>query len=137
MGDLIFVECSRCGICCADTMMELSSEDIKRLEGKGYRVEEFVIIDDGVTRLRNVNGYCFFYSTAEKKCLVYDNKPWGCYIYPVVHMENEGPIVDSLCPMGHTISKRELRTKGKKLDKLLKMTDNYDAQIAQRLYMWV
>ena len=129
------MQCSSCGMCCEETMMELSSEDIKRLEGNGYRVGEFVIIDDGVTRIRNVNGYCFFYSRAGKKCLAYDKRPWGCYIYPVIYMENEGAIVDTLCPMGYTISKRELRTKGKKLNKLLKKIDNYDVQIAQELYM--
>jgi hypothetical protein len=28
--------------------MELSSEDIERLEGAGYRLEEFAVIDGGV-----------------------------------------------------------------------------------------
>jgi hypothetical protein len=104
--------------------MELSSEDIKRLEEAGYRREEFAVIDGGVTRLRNVDGWCYFYSFADKKCQVYRKRPLGCYLYPVVYLANEGAVVDELCPMGQTISEQELRTKGKILDKLLKKMDN-------------
>jgi len=43
-------------------MMELSSDDIKRLVDAGYRPEDFIIILDGVPRLRNVDGWCYFYS---------------------------------------------------------------------------
>jgi len=124
VGDLLSVRCSNCGICCEETMMELSSEDIERLENKGYRLEEFAVIDEGVTRLRNVDGYCYFYSRADKKCQIYENRPMGCYLYPVVYLANEGAIVDELCPMGQTVSEQELRTKGKILDKLLKKIEN-------------
>jgi hypothetical protein len=48
--------------------MELSSKDIERLEEAGYRLEEFAIMDDGAIRLRNVGGWCYFYSLTEKKC---------------------------------------------------------------------
>jgi hypothetical protein len=104
--------------------MELSSNDIKRLEETGYRLEEFAAIDDGVTRLRNVDGRCYFYSLAEKKCRVYRKRPLGCYLYPIVYLVDEGATVDELCPMAQTISEQELRTKGKILDKLLKKIDN-------------
>jgi Fe-S-cluster containining protein len=104
--------------------MELSSEDIERLEETGYRREEFAVIDDGVTRLRNVNGCCYFYAPNDKKCRVYGKRPLGCYLYPVVYLVNEGAIVDELCPMGQTISEQEFRTKAKILDKLLKKMDN-------------
>ena len=104
--------------------MELSSRDIKRLEKAGYRREEFAVADDGVTRLRNVDGWCYFYSLADKKCRIYGKRPLGCYLYPVVYMADEGAVVDELCPMGETISEQELRTKGKILLKLLKKIDN-------------
>jgi Fe-S-cluster containining protein len=103
--------------------MELSSDDIKRLEEAGYRREEFAVMDDGVIRLRNVDGRCYFYSLADKKCRVYGKRPLGCYLYPVVYLVNEGAIVDELCPMGQTISEQERRTKAKILDKLLKKMD--------------
>ena len=105
-------------------MMELSSEDVERLEEKGYRLEEFAVMDDSATRLRNVDGYCVFYSRADKKCKIYERRPIGCRLYPVVYLANEGVIVDELCPMGQTISEKELRTKGKILEKLLKKIDN-------------
>jgi len=104
--------------------MELSSKDIERLERMGYRREEFAVIDNCVTRLRNVGGWCYFYSPVEKRCRVYEERPLGCHLYPVVYLVNEGAMVDELCPMGQTISEQELRTKGKILEKLLKKMNN-------------
>ena len=118
------MRCSNCGKCCEKTEMELSSEDIEGLEGTGHRREEFAVIDGDVTRLRNVDGWCYFYSLADKKCRVYRNRPLGCYLYPVVYLANEGIVIDELCPTGQTISEQELRTKGKILVKLLKKMDN-------------
>jgi Fe-S-cluster containining protein len=118
------LRCSNCGICCEETMMELSSEDIKRLEKMGFRLEEFAVTDNGAARLRNIDGYCIFYNRANKKCQIYEKRPMGCRLYPVVYLVNEGAIVDELCPMGHTISEKELRTKGKILEQLLKKIDN-------------
>lgn len=105
-------------------MMELSSEDIKRLEETGYRLDEFAVVDDGVTRLRNVDKRCYFYNIGERKCRVYEKRPLGCYLYPIVYLVGEGVIVDKLCPMGETISKQELRIKGEILNKLLKDLDD-------------
>jgi len=124
IGEPGFMQCSNCGKCCKDTEMELSSDDIKRLEEMGYSLEEFAVIDNGVTRLRNVDGWCYFYRLADKKCRVYRKRPLGCYLYPVVHLINAGAIVDELCPMGQTITEQELSTKGKILNKLLKKIDN-------------
>jgi Fe-S-cluster containining protein len=104
--------------------MELSSNDIKRLEEAGYHRGEFAVREDCVTRLRNVDGYCYFYSLTDKKCRIYRKRPLGCYLYPVVYLANEGVMIDELCPMEQTISEQELRTKGKNLDKLLKKIDN-------------
>jgi Fe-S-cluster containining protein len=115
--------CSHCGKCCEKTEMELSSSDIERLEEIGYRREEFAVIDDGVIRLRNVDGWCYFYSLAEKRCRVYKKRPLGCHLYPIVYLTNDCVTVDKLCPMGQTISKQELKTKGKTLIKLLKKID--------------
>ena len=116
--------------------MELSSEDVKRLEKTGYRLEEFAVIDDGLTRLRNFDGCCYFYSRADKKCRIYRKRPLGCYLYPVVYLANEGAIVDELCPMGQTISEQELRTKGKILDKLLKKIDKKSARNSTKFMMF-
>jgi Fe-S-cluster containining protein len=103
--------------------MELSSRDIERLEKAGYRRAEFAVVDDGVARLRNVNGRCYFYRRSDKKCRVYKQRPLGCHLYPVVYLINVGAVVDDLCPMGQTISEQELRAKGKILYRLLKKLD--------------
>jgi Fe-S-cluster containining protein len=103
--------------------MELSNEDIEKLEKMGYRREEFAVTDDGTTRLRNVDGWCFFYGLSEKNCRVYAKRPLGCYLYPVVYLTDEGATVDELCPMGNTVSEKELRMKRKILIKLLKKLD--------------
>jgi len=105
--------------------MELSSKDIKRLERAGYRREEFTVTgEDGVTRLRNIGKWCCFYDIVEKRCRIYADRPLGCYLYPVVYSVNEGVIVDELCPMGETISERELRKKGRILIEVLKAIEN-------------
>jgi Fe-S-cluster containining protein len=104
--------------------MELSNDDIKRLEETGYHREEFSVMDDGAIRLRNIDGWCYFYSLAEKRCRVYAKRPLGCRLYPVVYLANDCVTVDKLCPMKQTISKQELKTKGKLLIKLVKKIDN-------------
>jgi len=100
--------------------MELLRKDIKRLEALGYQREEFVVTgEDGGPRLKNVDGWCYFYSVAEKSCRVYRRRPLGCHIYPVIYVADERIMVDQLCPMKQTISKEELRAKEKILGRLL------------------
>jgi Fe-S-cluster containining protein len=130
-GSKLLVRCSHCGKCCEETEMELSSSDIEKLEKAGYRRNEFTVTHDGVTRLRNINRICYFYNPTDKKCRVYRNRPLGCHLYPVVYMANEGATIDELCPMGHTISRQQLRTKAKTLIKLLKTIDNERAHSKQ------
>ena len=115
------MQCSNCGKCCEGTEMLLSKEDVKRLERLGFSREDFTASDvDGLTRLRNAGGWCYFYDPEEKKCKVYEYRPLGCFIYPVVYSNDEGVITDDFCPMNRTISKRELETKGQLLLKHLK-----------------
>jgi Fe-S-cluster containining protein len=104
--------------------MELSSDDIRRLEEAGYRRDQFSVLDDRGVRLVNVDGWCFFYSLAERNCRVYKDRPLGCRLYPAVHSADEGVIVDELCPMRHTVSERELKRKGKILVRLLSKIDD-------------
>jgi Fe-S-cluster containining protein len=104
--------------------MELSSDDIRRLEKAGYRRDQFSVLDNRVVRLMNVGGWCYFYSLAERNCRVYKDRPLGCRLYPVVQLADEGAMVDELCHMGHTVSERELKTKGRVLVKLLKKIDS-------------
>ena len=101
--------------------MLVSKEDTEKLERVGFDQEDFTITDrDGLTKLRNVGEWCYFYDPEEKKCRVYGYKPLGCYLYPVIYSSEEGVITDEICPMIHTISKRELKMKGQILLRHLK-----------------
>ena len=104
--------------------MELSTDDIRRLEKAGYHRDQFSVLNNHVIRLMNVDGWCYFYNLAERNCRVYKNRPLGCRLYPIVYSADEGATVDELCPMKHTVSERELRTKGKVLVKLLEKIDS-------------
>lgn len=99
--------------------MELSSDDIKRLVGAGFCPEDFMVLRGGVPRLRNVDGWCYFYSPANKRCRVYKIRPLGCRLYPVVYVDGEGIMLDELCPMRHTVSEKEFRQKARILERLL------------------
>ena len=117
------MRCSNCGKCCEETEMELSGDDIRRLERAGYGRNQFSVLDDHLIRLMNVGGWCYFYSLAERNCRVYKDRPLGCRLYPVVYSADDGVMVDELCPMGYTVSERELRTKARVLGKLLRKID--------------
>jgi len=104
--------------------MLLSNADIKRLENAGAEKQSSASYDDkGYAQLRNDRGFCVFYDRENKRCKIYRLRPQGCRIYPVVYSEEDGVIVDYLCPIGKTVSKNELKTKGKSVIKLLKKID--------------
>jgi Fe-S-cluster containining protein len=66
--------------------MLLSSEDIERLETKGYSEEFFVRFDRaGYAKLRNREGHCVFYEVEKRRCSVYADRPLGCRLYPVIY----------------------------------------------------
>ena len=77
-----------------------------------------------MARLKNIEGLCYFYNPDEKKCEVYEGRPLGCYLYPIVYLVGRGVIIDELCPMGQTIYGLELKRKGKILRKLLELIDD-------------
>jgi len=112
--------CVCCGLCCKNVDMPLTLVDVGRLKKLGYRVDDFAVKVSGKLKLKNVDGYCFFYDKERKKCRVYRFRPEGCRIYPVVYVENYGVDVDKLCPMHHTITRREFKRKSKRLLKLIK-----------------
>ncbi|MGD0028908.1 MAG: YkgJ family cysteine cluster protein [Candidatus Bathyarchaeia archaeon] len=119
------MHCSHCGVCCEKTEMMLSNADVERLEKVGYNKQKFMRYDrHGFARMKNCRGLCIFYDTENRRCKAYRHRPSGCQIYPVIYSEKEGIIVDELCPMKNTISKIELRTKGKKVMKLLQIIDS-------------
>jgi Fe-S-cluster containining protein len=104
--------------------MLLSRVDVKRLKKLGYSPKEFAFYDEnGFTRLKNREGYCVFFDFNKRKCRIYENRPLGCRIFPVIFSEEEGIVVDDICPMKNTVSKRDLNQKGKILVDLLQQID--------------
>lgn len=118
------MRCSHCGICCADTEMLLSEEDIGLLERASHKREEFTRYDrQGFAMLRNLRGYCVFYDVEANRCKVYKHRPLGCRIYPVIYDEERGVMCDRLCPLGDTVTKTEVNRKTAKLLNLLQILD--------------
>ncbi len=78
--------CLTCGQCCLDTEMQLTSEDLKRIEaGTGKSWHEFSRWDGNAhIILKNVKGHCYFFSPNDKICRIYEIRPFGCQLYPVV-----------------------------------------------------
>lgn len=118
------MRCKNCGVCCINTEMLLSNQDIKRLTEKGYPKEHFVQTDeDGYAQLRNIHGHCIFYDMAKRRCIVYEDRPEGCQIYPVIFDEERGIILDGECNATETITDEEKQEKGKKVVALLERID--------------
>lgn len=118
------MRCLRCGECCRETEMLLSNEDIERLEKRGYEKDFFVGFDEeGYATLRNLNGVCVFFNPKTRVCKEHDNRPLGCRIYPIMHDEDKGIVIDDICPAKSTISEKQKMKKGKKVLKLLEKID--------------
>jgi Fe-S-cluster containining protein len=60
--------------------MPLSLADIDRLLGLDYT--DFTVGVDEERRLRNLNGACFFLE--DHGCRVYEDRPEGCRLYPLI-----------------------------------------------------
>ena len=96
-----------CSKCCRETEMPLTKADIKLIENEGYDSELFTItLDDNSVRLANSpeTRACVFLETnssdlhAPGICKVWDVRPEGCRIYPLVLDEDENSFLDDLCP---------------------------------------
>ncbi len=110
MRILVDFKCIRCGRCCIDTEMPLLPEDIERIMKLGFKREYFVTTELGYPSLRNVDGHCVFYDPVKHRCIIYEHRPLGCRVYPVVYDVESGSVtVDLLCPSAHTVSSRDLK----------------------------
>lgn len=97
--------------------MLLSSKDIARIEALGYDRKEFMVTTpEGFHQLRNIEGKCFFF---KNECIVYPSRPEGCVFYPIIlNFDAKSCITDKECPESHTVTKKEIKNKCKKLKKL-------------------
>ena len=85
-----------CIHCCKDTHMPLSYDDVDRISGLGYEPHFFVQRSRGWLQLRNRKGKCVFHDGTG--CIIYDNRPEGCRLYPVIfNKEFDSAVVDEEC----------------------------------------
>lgn len=76
--------------------MPLTEDDLMRIEKLGFKRIDFAVEAEGETRLRNRGRMCFFLE--DGKCMIYDNRPEGCSIYPLVYdVDSHKFILDSIC----------------------------------------
>src|SRR3972149_11348615 len=109
------MRCLRCGECCLETEMLLSTEDLAKLEKKGYKKEFFARVDKAAyTVLRNSHGCCVFFDVENRRCKVYSERPSGCRVYPVIYDEDKGLVADNVCHVRGAGSEKEKGRKGKK-----------------------
>lgn len=94
-----------CHACCVGTEMPLREEDIARLESLGYARGDFVRFVDGVPVLATrEDGSCVFLGE-DGLCTVYESRPEGCRLYPLVwHLDEGRAVLDPDCPYRHEFS---------------------------------
>ena len=110
-----------CGLCCYNTEMPLSKEDIKRISSLGYHPSEFTIIKKGIPRLRNVNGRCFFLDPGTNMCTIYPYRPTGCRFYPLVYsIETKKVVVDRFCPKWKEVNRESILKESTQLIKFIR-----------------
>ena len=86
-----------CIKCCLDTEMPLCTSDIVRIRGLGFSESFFVVRRNGNRQLRNLSGRCVFHHG--QRCIIHNNRPEGCQLYPAVFDEGRQEVVlDSYCP---------------------------------------
>lgn len=85
--------------------MPLTEADIARIESLGYQRDNFSMLDDElVPQLRNDSGHCVF--LVRGKCSIYEHRPEGCRLYPLVWDQDSGKVVrDDFCPYTKEFSK--------------------------------
>ena len=87
----------KCNLCCLETRMPLSRDDIKQILKLGYSLEYFAAKTSEGWRLKNRYGRCVFLD--EEGCKIYPQRPEGCRLYPLVYNEaSETAMLDDLCP---------------------------------------
>ena len=86
-----------CVKCCLNTEMPLSASDVARIRDLGFSESHFLLTKNGSRRLKNLSGRCAFHNG--RLCTIYDHRPEGCRLYPVIFHEATGEaVLDSYCP---------------------------------------
>ena len=86
-----------CLECCRETNMILTNKDVRRIHQLGFDEGVFSRKQDGWLRLTNHQGKCVFHNGA--RCVIYEQRPEGCRLYPIVFDKGERcAILDEGCP---------------------------------------
>lgn len=84
---------------------------------------------EGYATLRNQRGHCVFYDPEKKRCKIRASRPLGCRIYPVMYDEDNGIVLDTICPSCSSVDEKE---KAKRGAKVLKLLETIDAEAERR-----
>jgi len=91
---------TNCTSCCIKTNMVLTTRDIQTIQKVGYETRFFVSKRNGWLQLKNDKGRCVFHNGTI--CTIYDNRPEGCVLYPIVYdKDHRVAILDDECPQRH------------------------------------
>jgi Fe-S-cluster containining protein len=123
----VLSKCNECGVCCIETEMLLSKQDINLILNNistNLRKKDFVILnEDGNYQLKNVNDHCIFLDPDSKLCKIFEIRPQGCRFYPLIYdRDHKKCIIDKECPRFNLFyqNKKELATNCKLLKKFVK-----------------
>ncbi len=77
--------------------MPVSHKDIERIKKLGFDTNYFVTEQNGWLQLKNQDGRCVFHNGVI--CQIYENRPDGCKLYPIIYDKDEKHAVfDEDCP---------------------------------------
>lgn len=106
--------------------MMLLEEDVTRIRELGYDEPFFVRSVEGFKILKNSSaGRCVFHDG--KQCTIYENRPAGCKLYPIIYDEEMMLAVrDDLCPFRNEfrVSRRTKRELSNVYSKLIDEKSN-------------
>ena len=115
-----------CVICCVETEMPLTEDDLKRIEKLGFKRPEFITEAEGETRLRNRNKTCFFLE--DGRCKIYASRPEGCSMYPLVYdVDAHRFVFDHICPHG-----AEFKAKREDKERLKRLIRRLEREVAKK-----
>ncbi|MFW9827971.1 MAG: YkgJ family cysteine cluster protein [Candidatus Thorarchaeota archaeon] len=104
--------CENCGKCCIETEMLLSIQDIDLLVNNSvYQLDrdDFALKNaEGFYQLKNIEGHCYFFDVSSKNCNIYEYRPQGCRIYPLIYdFQTEKCTLDKDCPRANLFYKKK------------------------------
>jgi Fe-S-cluster containining protein len=109
--------------------MLLTTRDIERIAGLGYHHTFFVEERNGWLQMKNAHGRCAFHTG--EYCSIYDHRPEGCRLYPVVYnADRRCAILDAECPEKQRFSLGE-----RKVCKLMLLISTLHDERSQRRRM--